>query len=178
MCPYEAVTDTSKEHKEHAPKAINFAVVTISSSMYGNPEKEDISGKEIGKLLDQNKYRVVHHRVIPDDKDQIQRTIFELTQNEEVQAIITSGGTGLAPTDVTIETLRPLFEKELIGFNSLFMKLSYEEIGSACMLSRATAGVINGRIIFCLPGSPKACVLALNRLIIPEVGHIIKHLSE
>jgi len=93
----------------------------------------------------------------------------------KVDAIITCGGTGINPSDVTIETLEPILEKELPGFGELFRHLSYQEIGSAAVMTRAVAGVAKGKVIFCLPGSPNAAKLCLEKLILPETGHIILH---
>jgi molybdenum cofactor biosynthesis protein B len=89
-----------------------------------------------------------------------------------------TGGTGISPKDVTIEAVRPLFEKELTAFGTLFTQLSFEEIDSAAILSRATAGIIKQTMIFCMPGSIKACKLACNSLIFPELGHLLKHIKE
>ena len=92
--------------------------------------------------------------------------------------LLTSGGTGITPKVVTIETIRPMFKKELTAFSALFSQLSMEEIGSAAMMSRATAGVIGSTAVFCMPGSLPACKLACERLIFPELGHIAKHLKD
>ena len=89
-----------------------------------------------------------------------------------------SGGTGISPKDVTIEAVRPLFSKELTGFGPIFAQLSFEQIDSAAILSRATAGIIKNSVVFCMPGSIKACKLACNELIFPELGHLIKHIKE
>ena len=94
-------------------------------------------------------------------------------KEKKVQAIVTNGGTGLTSSDITIEAVKGMFDKELPGFNSLFMLLSYPQVKSAAMLSRALAGTINGKVIFCLPGSPRACQLATKSLILPELGHIL-----
>ena len=96
-----------------------------------------------------------------------------LFARKDVRAIITTGGTGLSSTDITIETVRGMLEKELPGFTALFMLLSYPQAKSASMLSRAMAGTIKGKLIFCLPGSPRACKLATEALIIPELGHML-----
>jgi len=103
----------------------------------------------------------------------LRATLRELTREKKVQAIITNGGTGLAPLDVTIEAVHGMLDKELPGFNALFMLLSYPQVKSAAMLSRALAGTIKGKIIFCLPGSPRACKLATESLILPELGHTV-----
>jgi molybdenum cofactor biosynthesis protein B len=97
----------------------------------------------------------------------------ELAREKAIHAIITTGGTGLAPTDITIETVQGMLDKILPGFNSLFMLLSYPQVKSASMLSRALAGTIKGKMIFCLPGSPRACELAIESLILPELGHML-----
>jgi molybdenum cofactor biosynthesis protein B len=99
-------------------------------------------------------------------------------KDKNVNVIITTGGTGLSPTDVTIEAVRDLLEKELTGFNALFTQLSYAQVKSAAILSRAIAGSIDGKILFCLPGSPRACELAMNSIILPELGHIFHMLWE
>jgi molybdenum cofactor biosynthesis protein B len=93
-------------------------------------------------------------------------------------AILITGGTGITKKDVTVEAVTPLFDKELMAYAVLFAKLSYQEIGSAAILSRATAGIIKNSVLFCMPGSLKACKLACNLLIFPELGHIIKHIRE
>ncbi len=107
-----------------------------------------------------------NHQVILD-------SVKEFLENEEVEVIITSGGTGLSSQDVTVDTLSPLFDKCLDGFGELFRSLSYEEIGEAAMNTRATAGIIGKKIAFCIPGSTKAMKLALTRLILPGIGHIM-----
>ena len=168
-------SNSAKEHKKQAPLAVNAAIVTVSDS---RTIENDDSGKLIKNILIKNNHKVIGHTVIKDDKKEITRKIEDLIKNGSLDLIITNGGTGVAKKDLTIETIKPLFEKEISGFAALFQKLSYDEIGSACMLSRATAGIINNKVIFCLPGSPKACELALEKLIIPEIGHIVKHIHE
>jgi len=98
--------------------------------------------------------------------------------SNDVDAIVTCGGTGIGPTDVTIETVQPLLEKEILGFGEIFRTLGYEQIGSAVILTRALAGVSRGKVVFCIPGSPQAVSLCLKKLILPEVGHIVKHARE
>jgi molybdenum cofactor biosynthesis protein B len=112
-------------------------------------------------------------KLIPDNRTVLRATLRALQRDKNIHAIITTGGTGLAPRDITIEAVQGMLDKELPGFNSLFMLLSYSEIKSAAMLSRALAGTIKGKILFCIPGSPKACKLALESLILPELGHIL-----
>ncbi len=164
--------DTSAEHKKVKRKA-RFGILTISST---RSLETDSAGKLIEEIIMNNNHSVHSRLVIKDNTKQISTAVKNLTINEDIDAIITTGGTGLADLDVTIEAVRPLFEKELIAFSSLFGQLSYEEIGSPAIMSRATAGIINKKIIFCIPGSPRACKLALEKLIIKEIGHILNHI--
>jgi len=145
-------------------------VVTLSSS---RTLKEDESGTLIQKLLESAGHSVPVRKVLADNRAALRATFRELGRLPEVQAIITTGGTGLAASDITIETIRGLLDKELPGFNALFMQLSYPLVGAACMLSQTTAGVFRGKPVFCLPGSPRACKLALETLVLPEIGHIL-----
>jgi molybdenum cofactor biosynthesis protein B len=116
--------------------------------------------------------------MVPDEKFLIERSVIEALESRDVDAIISCGGTGISPKDVTIETIRPFLEKELHGFGEILRKISYEQIGSAAILTRAAAGVSKGKAVFCLPGSPQAVSLALERLILAEAGHIVKHARE
>jgi molybdenum cofactor biosynthesis protein B len=108
----------------------------------------------------------------------ISRSMKEVVRHAEVDAAIFCGGTGIAPSDITIETVTPFLDKLLPGFGEIFRHLSYDEIGSAAILSRAIAGIAQGKAVFCLPGSPNAVQLCLSKLIIPEAGHLIKHARE
>jgi len=146
------------------------AVVTLSDSRSAD---DDQSGDIIQRLLESNGHNVVIRKLIADNRIVLRATIRELTREGELNAIITTGGTGIAASDITIETVRGMLEKELPGFNALFMLLSYPQAKSAAMLSRSLAGVIKGKVVFCLPGSPRACKLATESLILPELGHIL-----
>lgn len=166
--------DTTSEHKKHAPTSVDIVIMTVSSS-------RDIERDESGKIIEKeallNGHRVVAYRVVADSKKAIQEGLLNLIENDKAQAIIINGGTGISKADITIEAIRPFFEKELASFNSLFSYLSFKDIGSAALLSRSTAGIYRNCIIFCIPGSPKACELAMKALIIPELGHILHHLD-
>ncbi|MHA1835699.1 MAG: MogA/MoaB family molybdenum cofactor biosynthesis protein, partial [Candidatus Odinarchaeia archaeon] len=116
------------------------------------------------------------HQYVPDESSKITKNLIQLLSSD-VDIIIFSGGTGLGKRDITIETLEPLFEKKIPGFGEFLRSLSYNSIKSASMLSRATAGILKNKIIFCIPGSPNAAEIALKKLIIPECGHILKHLD-
>jgi molybdenum cofactor biosynthesis protein B len=139
---------------------------------------DDPSGDLIVKLLEKDGHKIVYKVLIPDDKGLIEQKMSEVLGLSEVDAIITCGGTGIAPSDVTIEIVRPMLTKTLPGFGELFRRLSFEEIGSAALLSRAIAGVADGKAVFCLPGSPQAVKLCVEKLILLEAGHIVKHARE
>ncbi len=157
-----------EEHKAHAPRSVRCAVITISDS---RTEATDESGALLRKLLSEADHRVGFHQIVKDDARAIASVVDKAAKVAD--AIITNGGTGLAPRDVTIETIEPKLEKVLPGFGELFRVLSHERIGSAAMMSRALAGVYKGTLIFCLPGSPDAVSLAMERLILPELGHAV-----
>jgi molybdenum cofactor biosynthesis protein B len=116
--------------------------------------------------------------VIPDNKEVIANTVRTVINEHTPHAILVTGGTGISPSDETVEAIRPMFTKELAAFGPLFAQLSYDEIDSAALLSRATAGVVDQTLVFCMPGSLKACKLACKALIFPELGHLVKHLHE
>lgn len=161
-----------KEHKKKAPEYVDIGIITVSTT---RTEAEDKSGRWISKHAAKEGHRIIFHKVIPDDSDAISSTIQFVIGELKPQIILLTGGTGISIQDVTIETVRPLFEKELTGFGALFAQLSFEEIDSAAILSRATAGVIKQTVLFCMPGSLNACKLACKALIFPEIGHLVKH---
>ena len=117
----------------------------------------------------------MYHQVVTDDQQIITATLQSVIQNEQPQVILMNGGTGITKKDVTIEAVDQMFTKVLSAFGSLFANLSFKEIGSAAFLSRATAGVIDNTVVFCMPGSINACKLACSELIFPELGHLVKH---
>jgi molybdenum cofactor biosynthesis protein B len=165
----------TEAHKHHAPRHVSVAILIMSTT---RALKDDASGNWIRDRLEADGHTVVDHQVIPDDPDAIAETVKTIVQEMHPDILLTSGGTGITPKDVTIETIRPMFNKELTAFSALFSQLSMAEIGSAAMMSRATAGVIGSTAVFCLPGSLPACKLACHRLIFPELGHIAKHLQD
>ena len=174
--------ETSLQHKENTKNSFKCAILTISSSRYekyGNtdrPERaEDASGKLIWGMMQVQGSEIVNYELVPDNIETI-REAFKKAIYSDADIIISSGGTGLSPTDVTIEAVNPYFEKEMPGFGELFRYKSIDQIGNSVMLTRAVAGVAREKVIFCLPGSPNAVKLALE-LILPETGHIIKHVK-
>lgn len=176
------MSETTLRHKAEAPRSLSFAVITCSTSRYKEYTEtgklNDETGDLIVKVLRENGHRVTMRKIVSDHREQIQKAVMRALRSRKVDAIITSGGTGLSPRDITIEAVRLLFEKEIPGFGEIFRMLSYREIGLAAIVTRATAGVAMGKAIFCLPGSPQSALLALKEIILPEVGHIIKHTRE
>jgi molybdenum cofactor biosynthesis protein B len=177
------VSESSCKHKSEAPKKLNFAVIISSSSRYQKLKAKepfkDPSGDLIAGLLQKAGHRVASREILPDDRVLIGKYVGNAIGSEEVDAIIVCGGTGVCLKDVTIETVRPLLIKTLPGFGELFRKLSYDEIGSAAIMTRAIAGVSDqGKAVFCIPGSPQAVKLVMEKLILPEAGHIVKHARE
>lgn len=163
--------ETHEHHKHEAPQDLKIAVVTVSTT---RDPQTDGSGGLLKELIEKNGHSVVGYAVIPDLVKDIAETV-QMFLEDGADAIIVNGGTGVAPADVTIEALKPLFSKEITGFGQLFTMLTYEEIGTAGVNSRATAGIISGRPVYCIPGSPNACRLAAEKLIMPEIGHTVKH---
>ena len=162
-------------HKQTTPDNLRLAIISASST---RNVSEDKSGIWIKKKAEEEGHDVVLHDTVKDDVKEIQGMVKQLLSELSPDAILITGGTGIAKKDVTVEAVAPLFDKELMAYAVLFAKLSYEEIGSAAILSRATAGIIKNSVLFCMPGSLKACKLACNLLIFPELGHIIKHIRE
>ncbi len=167
-----------EEHKEKSPKSIKFGVITLSDSKYRDFLEEkttDISGNLIVNTL-KKEHELVFYSVIPDNSELLLSTV-ENIKEYDVDVIITTGGTGIGVRDITIETLKPLFEKELNGFGEIFRYESYKEIGTGALLSRATAGLYKGTIIISMPGSPNAVETGL-KIISSELGHLVKHVHE
>ncbi|MGH7325144.1 MAG: MogA/MoaB family molybdenum cofactor biosynthesis protein [Candidatus Rokuibacteriota bacterium] len=166
-----AAPSTPDEHKAHAPRSIGCVVLTISDTK--TPET-DSSGALIRELLGAAGHHVAGSAIVRDEPDQVQEVVRKATADPGVQAVILTGGTGLTARDSTFEAVEALLDKRLPGFGELFRMLSYQEIGPAAMLSRAQLGVYQRRIVVSLPGSPNACRLALEKLIIPELGHLVR----
>jgi molybdopterin adenylyltransferase len=167
--PADPTRSPVAEHKAHAPARVRCVVCTVSDSK--TPET-DTSGQLIRELLTGAGHEVVSHHLIRDEPSQVHAVLHRACTHPSVQVVIFTGGTGIAPRDQTFEAVDLLLEKRLPGFGELFRWLSYQEIGSAAMLSRAQAGIRAGRAVFSLPGSPAACRLAVERLILPELSHI------
>ncbi len=161
-------------HRQSAPASVACAILTISDTRTLETDK---SGATIAELLTSENHTVAGRDVVPDDAAAVVEAVRRLLAGS-AGAIITTGGTGIAPRDNTYEAVSGLFEKRLDGFGELFRMLSYEVIGSAAMLSRACAGIANRKVIFVLPGSTPAVKLAMARLVLPELGHIVGELTK
>ena len=164
------------EHKQKSANFIKCKVITISDTRNQDTDK---SGNLIIDKLKSAGHQVVAYQIIKDEKGQIKQAVDESCSSNNLDVIITNGGTGIAKRDVTIETIKPLLEKEIVGFGEIFRMLSYnEDIGSAAILSRAIAGVKNGKAIFATPGSSGAVRLAMDKIILPELQHVVHELNK
>lgn len=165
-----------EQHRKLAVQTLGFGVITVSDS---RTEADDTSGDRIAELLGGTGHplarlaRLVRRAWVADDVAAIRKALREMLASSEVDVVVLTGGTGFSPRDVTLEAVTPLFERPIEGFGELFRALSYQEIGAAAMLSRAGAGLVGTRAVFALPGSPKAVELAMEKLILPEAGHLL-----
>ncbi|MED5073928.1 molybdenum cofactor biosynthesis protein MoaB [Anoxybacillus geothermalis] len=159
-------------HKQEAPQTVRCKVITVSDT---RTEETDRSGRLMIELLTEAGHEVVGYEIVKDEADAIRTAVLDGCRRPDVDAVLTNGGTGIAKRDVTIETVKALLEKELVGFGELFRFLSYtEDIGPAAMLSRAVAGVAMDTAVFCTPGSTGAVRLAMTKLILPELRHVVR----
>jgi molybdopterin adenylyltransferase len=177
------MSETSKAHKAKAPKILNFGIYICSTSRYklmqsGEKEVSDVGGDALVELLKNAGHNVLFKKIVADDKTLIVTEVQQALKTANLDVVIFSGGTGITPTDVTIETVSPFFEKTLPGFGEFFRRISFDRVGSAAVLSRAVAGAAKGKALFCIPGSPDAVRVAVEMLILPEAPHIVKHARE
>jgi len=164
-----------QEHRALAPTAVACFVLTVSDT---RSEQTDKSGQAIRSLLQEAGHTVTGHAIVPDVPAKVTAAIREQLADPSTRAVITTGGTGITSRDGTFEAVDQLFEKRLDGFGELFRMLSFEDVGPAAMLSRATAGTVGRAVVFILPGSEAAVRLAMSRLIVPELGHIAQQLAK
>ncbi|MEZ4525943.1 MAG: molybdenum cofactor biosynthesis protein B [Desulfobacterales bacterium] len=165
----------TKEHREKALQSVSIGIVTLSST---RSLADDESGNWMAAQSEKQGHRVIFHQVVPDHAETVRHTVLDTVQIHHPDVLLLSGGTGVSPKDLTVEAVKPLFHKELTAFGHLFAMLSYEEIGSAAILSRAAAGIVRNTAVFCMPGSLKACMLACEKLIFPELGHLLSHMRK
>jgi molybdenum cofactor biosynthesis protein B len=163
------------EHRAAVPASVRCFVLTVSDT---RTLDTDASGRSIEDMLTAAGHTVAGRVVVPDEPAAVIAAIREQLDRADVRTIITTGGTGVSARDNTFEAATTLFEKRIDGFGELFRMLSFEEVGAAAMLSRACAGIVQGRVIFVLPGSEGAVQLAMRQLILPEIGHIVRELTK
>ncbi len=161
-------------HPDVTRLTLNCSVITVSDT---RTPKTDKSGQLIQQLLQDAAHRVQNYVIVKDEPDEMTQLVREFCQHCDVDVIILTGGTGIAPRDTTYDSINHLLEKTLPGFGELFRLLSYQEIGSRAIASRAVAGVFQGKLIFSLPGSSNAVRLAMNALILPELSHLVSQLN-
>ncbi len=166
---------SSKEHKKNAPAELTIGLITVSTT---RTAEDDKAGQWIKKQIAKEGHETVLYKVVPDDAEIITQIVLGALIKFAPDVLLLTGGTGISSKDVTIEAVRPLFKKELTAFGPIFAQLSFEEIDSAALLSRATAGIARNTAIFCMPGSINACRLACKALIFPEIAHLVKHIKE
>ncbi|MEM2866469.1 MAG: MogA/MoaB family molybdenum cofactor biosynthesis protein [Candidatus Hadarchaeales archaeon] len=168
-----------EEHRRAAPKKLRVAVITISDSRYRarlEGRDEDLSGRIMEEKLKGEGHEVVRD-LVPDEPELILGAVKKHLEDPGVDAIFTCGGTGITRRDVTVETLRPLLEKELPGFGERLRAMGYEMVGTPALLTRSIFGVSKGKLICCLPGAPSSVEVGM-KLLLPELGHLVKHARE
>jgi len=162
------------EHKERAKKSVRCFVVTVSDT---RDESTDTSGQAIKQYLSNEGHQMAGYRIVKDEPSQIEAVLHDALGRGDAEAVIVNGGTGIAPRDGTYEVVNRFLEKKLDGFGEIFRYLSYLDIGSAAIMSRAAAGTARGKILISLPGSKGAVSLAMEKLILPEIRHMVSQLQ-
>ena len=157
------------DHHAHDVETLGFAVVTVSTS---REEEDDPAGDAAVDLIEDAGHEVVERKLVGDEHDAIQGLVNDLVDEPGVNVVVTSGGTGVTPDDVTVEAVESLFGKDLPGFGELFRRLSYDDIGTRVVGTRATAGTIDDVVVFCLPGSEAAVRLGVGEVVLPEAPHL------
>jgi molybdopterin adenylyltransferase len=163
------------EHKGQAPEQVGCVVITCSDT---RTVDSDTSGQLIRRLLTEHGHRLAGYHLVKDEPTEIRARIEAAVHDDGVQAVIINGGTGISRRDSTFEAIDAMLEKRLVGFGEIFRYLTFKEIGSAAIMSRATAGLYRGRAIFSTPGSESAVRLAMEKLILPELGHIVREITK
>lgn len=167
---------STQEHKQAAPNQVHCKIITVSDTRNKDTDK---SGKLMIEMLENAGHIISDYVIVKDEAKPIKMEVLKGCSDPEIDVVLTNGGTGIAKRDVTIETVQGIFEKDITGFGELFRMLSYQEdIGSAALLSRAAAGVVNDKAVFATPGSTGAVKLAMDKLILPEIGHVVRELKK
>lgn len=167
----EAMSDSVQQHHAEAPKTIRCAVITVSDT---RTLETDTGGKTLVDRLLAAGHAVARREIVPDEPQRILALLFEMRDSLEIDAILLTGGTGISRRDQTYETIAGILTKSLPGYGELFRMLSYQQIGPAAMLSRAIGGLLDAKVVLTMPGSPKAVELAMDRVILPELGHLVR----
>jgi molybdopterin adenylyltransferase len=162
------------EHKERGKKSIRCFVITVSDT---RDEATDTSGQTIKKFLADEAHETMGYRIVKDEPAEIQKLLEQALSQSDLDAVIVNGGTGIAPRDATYEVVSGFLEKKLDGFGEIFRYLSYQDIGSAAIMSRAAAGTARGKILISVPGSSGAVKLAMEKLILPEIRHMVSQIQ-
>jgi molybdenum cofactor biosynthesis protein B len=163
---------SSAEHRATSPATVRCYVITVSDT---RTEDTDTGGKAVAELLTAGGHMVVGRRIVRDEPAEVAALVAQNAGSDQVDVIVTTGGTGITRRDSTFEAIDGLLDKRLPGFGELFRMLSYQEIGAAAMLSRAIGGVIGTTVVLLMPGSTAAVRLAMEKLILPELGHLVEH---
>ncbi|MCC3375579.1 molybdenum cofactor biosynthesis protein B [Cohnella sp. REN36] len=170
------MSPSTEQHRREAPSSVACLVVTVSDTRTAETDK---SGQLARELLEGGGHTVVGNVIVPDEYERIRALLREAAADPAVEAVLLNGGTGIAGRDTTCEAVQSLLTKEMPGFGEIFRMLSYtEDIGSAAILSRAVAGAIGGTAVFSMPGSTGAVRLAMTRLVVPELGHVMRELRK
>lgn len=169
------MSESVERHREAAPDHIRAAVLTISDT---RTREDDTGGDTVEDALKQAGHEVVERSIVRDEATSIRTHLVDLLARSDVDAVVTTGGTGISARDTTYEVVDRMVEKRLDGFGELFRMLSYEEIGSAAMLSRTIAGAVGTKFVASLPGSRNAVRLGMEKLIVPEISHIVFELRK
>ncbi|MFM8172649.1 MAG: molybdenum cofactor biosynthesis protein B [Pirellulaceae bacterium] len=162
----------SQSHRDQAPQSVGVAVITVSDT---RTLLDDLGGALIVQLLELAGHRVMARSIIIDQQERITEAVEAMLADPQVDAVLLTGGTGLAARDQTTEAVQRLFDAEVPGYGELFRMLSYQEIGPAAMLSRAVAGRVGRKLVLTMPGSPNGVRLAMDKLIVPELAHLVLH---
>lgn len=165
------MSTSTQQHRAEAPTVVAAAVITISDT---RTKETDTSGKKIVDSMTAAGHKILAWEIVPDEPARIKPLIEKLRESPELDVILMTGGTGIGSRDQTFETVSSLLDKTLPGFGEIFRVLSYEEIGPAAMLSRAIGGLIGRTILLSMPGSTAAVRLAMEKLIVPEIGHLVR----
>jgi len=169
------MSQPAAEHRAQAPRSCRCAVITVSDT---RTLETDTGGATVAELLTGAGHVVVARQIIPDEPRRMRGLMAELAGRDDVDAILLTGGTGLSRRDQTYETVRLMFTREIPGYGELFRWLSYQEIGAAAMVSRAVGGLIGTKVVLTMPGSPAGVRLAMEKVILPELGHLIREATK